>query len=84
MIKSFSVGPPHTLIIRRRGGRQRALDLKEWIESDALNQTLRQPGVFVRVYKEAGGGAQWLHGPHLDPAVIDEMLELQRQVPRKS
>jgi len=84
MIKSFSARPPHTLIIHYRDGRQCALDLKEWIESDALNQPLRRPEVFVGVYKEAGGGAEWLHGSHLDPAVIDEMLELQRQIPRKS
>jgi len=66
--------PRDNLIIHYSDGRQCALDLKEWIESDALNQTLRQPEVFVSVYKEAGGGAEWLPGPHLDPAVIDEML----------
>jgi hypothetical protein len=78
MIKSFSARPPYTLIIHYQNGRQRTLNLKEWIEADPVHQTLRQPAIFITVYKSASGGAEWAHGPHLDPGIIDSMLEQQR------
>ena len=31
MIKSFSAHPPHTLVVHYRDGRQRTLNLQEWI-----------------------------------------------------
>lgn len=77
MIKSFSAQPPHTLVIRYKSGKQRTLDLKTWIEADQRHQTLKNPGTFCKVYMSASGGAEWAHGPYLDPIIIDQMLAEQ-------
>jgi hypothetical protein len=71
------VHSPYRIEVTLRGHSTSLVDVRSWIESDAINRPLLSGPEFLKGYSSASGGIEWASGPYLSKSFLADLMNEQ-------